>query len=219
MGLLIAALLLAQSQDEVVLFDGKGLSQWYMDVPARDEDDTLREPFIVRDGLLVSLGVPRGHLITHDSFKDYKLVVEYRFPGKPGNCGILVHASKPRRIYDMFPQSMEVQLQSGHAGDFWCIGEDISVPNMLARRGPEDKWGVEPPLSRRIVNLTDGSENPLGEWNRMVVRCKGDMITVWVNGELVNHGVGCTATKGQIAIQAEGAEVEFRTVVLTKLER
>ena len=42
----------------------------------------------------------------------------------------------------MFPQSIEVQMQSGHAGDFWCIGENISVDDMAARRnGDEADWG------------------------------------------------------------------------------
>ena len=49
------------------------------------------------------------------------------FAGKPGNCGVLVHSSKPRALYGMFPQSIECQMQSGEAGDFWCIEEDIAV--------------------------------------------------------------------------------------------
>ena len=28
------------------------------------------------------------------------------------------------------------------AGDFWCIGEDITVPEMEKRRGPKNEWGV-----------------------------------------------------------------------------
>jgi hypothetical protein len=34
---------------------------------------------------------------------------------------------------------------------------------------------------------------------------------------MVNYGTNCTAKKGQIALQAEGAEVEFRKVVLTPI--
>ena len=52
----------------------------------------------------------------------------------------------------------------------------------------------------------------------MIIECKGDEITVWVNDDLVNHGYECTATEGQIAIQAEGSEVEFRKLDLTKLD-
>src|SRR5262245_19212721 len=78
------------------LFDGRDLAGWHADVPARDSDPSAPMPFIVRDGLLVSLGKPGGHLITDDSYANYRLDVEYRFAGKPGNCGVLVHASKPR---------------------------------------------------------------------------------------------------------------------------
>jgi hypothetical protein len=199
------------------LFNGQDLSGWYMDVPDLEKDSSLRIPFIVRKGMLVSLGTPQGHLITEKEFENYRLEVEYRFPGEPGNCGVLVHASNPRRLYKMFPQSIEVQMMHENAGDFWVIGEDIQVPDMEARRGPKENWGVTEGKGRRIFNLTDGSEKPLGEWNHMLIECQGDEVKVWVNGDLVNHGFGATATKGKIAVQAEGAEVEFRKLELTKL--
>lgn len=199
------------------LFNGKDLAGWYMDVPDLDNKEAdLRKPFIVREGMLVSLGTPLGHLITEKEFENYRLEVEYRFPGEPGNCGVLVHASSHRFLYDMFPKSIEVQMMHENAGDFWVIGENIQVPDMEARRGPKENWGVTEGKGRRILNLTDGSEKPLGEWNHVVIECKGDEVKVWVNGDMVNHGFGATATKGKIAIQAEGAEVEFRKLELTK---
>lgn len=200
----------------VSLFNGKDLEGWFMDVPELDKNPNGKKPFIVRDGKLVSLGTPGGHLLTKKEYRDYKLTAVYRFSAKPGNCGILVHASKLRRLYGMFPQSMECQMQSGDAGDFWCIGEDIVVPDMEKRRGPKEKWGVDGDKNRRILNLTDGSEKPLGEWNTYVILCKGRNVTVWVNGDLVNDGHDCTADHGKIAIQAEGAEVEFKSLMLEK---
>ncbi len=196
------------------LFDGVSLAGWQTDVPAADTGGEIAPSFIVRDGLLVSMGTPQGHLITDASYADYRLVVEYRWPGKPGNCGVLVHASTPRRLYGMFPASIECQMHVGNAGDFWCIGEDIRVPDMEARRGPPAKWGVEEGQARRIKNLTDDSEAALGEWNQMVIECRGSTIDIWVNGDHVNHGTDCTASHGQIALQAEGAECEFRKVEL-----
>lgn len=208
------------AEKAVSLFNGKDLTGWYMDVPELDKGNReTRVPFIVRDKNLVSLGTPGGHLITDKSYQDYQFEIEYRFAGQPGNCGVLVHASKPRRLYGMFPQSIEVQMQHNDAGDFWCIGEDITVPDMEARRGPKDRWGVDGDKNRRIQNLTDGSEKPLGEWNKMKIRCDKDKITVWVNDQLVNDGYNSTATKGKIALQAEGSEVEFRKLVLTPLKR
>jgi hypothetical protein len=201
------------------LFNGKDLTGWHADVPERDNKPGVRNPFVVRDGMLVSLGTPGGHLITDDDFANYRLEVEYRFAAQPGNCGVLVHASTPRALYGMFPRSLEVQMQSGEAGDFWCIKEDVTVPDMEKRRGPKENWGVDGDRERRIRNLTDGSEKPPGQWNRMVIECVGDAIKVWVNGDLVNEGTGCTAAKGQIALQAEGSEVEFRKLELTPISR
>jgi hypothetical protein len=210
----------ARRPDRMIpLFNGKDLSGWTADVPAKDTDPNAPASFIVRNGLLVSLGTPGGHLLTNDRYRDYRLEVEYRFAGKGGNCGVLVHASRPRALYKMFPQSIEVQMMSGNAGDFWCIEENIEVPEMEKRRPREagEKWGGSEGDARRIVNLTDGSERPLGEWNTMVVEARGRTIKVWVNGDLVNEGFNATADRGRIALQAEGSEVEFRRVVLGPL--
>jgi hypothetical protein len=201
----------------VQLFNGKNLDGWTPDVPAKDTNTNAPASFIVRDGMLVSLGKPEGHLITNKVYSNYTLEVEYRFPSAPGNCGVLVHASTPRALYKMFPKSVEVQLMHENAGDFWCIVEDIEVPEMEKRRGPKENWGITEGKERRIINLTDGSEKPLGEWNTLVVTCKDRSIEVSVNGVKVNQGNNCTASQGKIALQAEGAEVEFRKVELTQL--
>ena len=121
----------------------------------------------------------------------------------------------------MFPQSIEVQMQSGDAGDFWVIQEDIEVPEMDKRRPRKEgqKWGGTEADARRVLNLTDGSEKPLGEWNNMVVEARGKTIKVWVNGALVNEGGNATASSGQLALQAEGTEVEFRKVEIGPLPK
>jgi hypothetical protein len=201
--------------DRVIqLFNGRDLTGWRADVPARDTDPKAPESFIVRNAMLVSLGKPEGHLLTDSTYRNYRLEVEYRFPGKPGNCGVLVHASRLRALYAMFPQSIEVQMMHENAGDFWCIEENIEVPDMEKRRPRKEgqKWGGSAADARRILNLTDGSEKPLGEWNTMVIEARDRTVKVWVNGTLVNDGFGSTADRGKIALQAEGAEVEFRRV-------
>jgi hypothetical protein len=203
----------------VNLFNGKDLNGWHVDVPAMDSVKDLRTPFIIRNGMLVSMGKPEGHLITDQSFENYRLEVEYRFAGEPGNCGVLVHASTPRALYKMFPKSIEAQLMHENAGDFWCIVEDIEIADMEKRRGPKKDWGITEGKERRVKNLTDGSEKPLGQWNKMTIECYKNTIKVWVNEDLVNVGYNCTAYKGQIALQAEGAEVEFRKVLLTAINR
>ncbi|MBN3583729.1 DUF1080 domain-containing protein [Algoriphagus aestuarii] len=203
---------------KISLFNGENLEGWHIDVPDLEADSSLRVPFIVRDGLLVSLGTPEGHLITDREYENYTLELDYRFTGEPGNCGVLVHASELRALYEMFPKSIEVQLMHSNAGDFWCIQQDITVDEMESRRGPKEDWGVSEGKERRVKNLTDDSEKPLGEWNHIKITCIEDKITVWLNGDLVNDGYGATAEKGQIALQAEGAEVEFKNILLTGIE-
>ncbi len=205
----------------VSLFNGRDLAGWTADVPAKDTNPAAPDSFIVRNGLLVSLGEPKGHLTTTSVYRDYRLTVEYRFPGKPGNCGILVHSSTPRALSKMFPKSIEVQMFSGNAGDFWCIQENIEVPDMDKRRprkNEQQKYGGSEGDARRILNLTDNSEKPVGEWNTMVIEAVDRTIKVWVNGDKVNEGFNCTADRGAISVQAEGTEVEFRMLELEPLK-
>jgi hypothetical protein len=203
----------------VSLFNGRDLAGWKPDVPERDADPNGPPSFVVREGKLVSLGKPEGHLLSDGRYRDYRLELEYRFSGTPGNCGVLIHASKPRALYKMFPQSIEVQMMSSNAGDFWVIREDITTKDMEARRprAPGEKWGSAEGDARRIVNLTDGSEKPIGEWNRMVIEARRRTIKVWLNGDFVNEGHDATVDQGRIALQAEGAEVEFRKVQIGPL--
>jgi hypothetical protein len=201
------------------LFNGKDLKGWHTDVPEMDKNPNQKSPFIVRNGLLVSLGTPGGHLISDARYENFKWTFQYRFAGKPGNCGALVFVSKPRDLYDMFPKSIEVQMMHENAGDFWCIQEDIVVPDMEKRRGPKERWGVNGDKLRRIPNLTDGTEKPLGEWNTMHIECLKNSVKVWLNGVLVNYGTNATASIGQIALQSEGSEVEFKNLQISPITK
>lgn len=217
LGLMVFSLSCQSPVEPVQLFNGTDLKGWHVDVPEMDTS-SVESPFIVRNSLLVSLGDPNGHLITDKTYKNYRIKVDYRFAGEPGNCGVLVHASTPRSLYKMFPKSLEVQMMHENAGDFWCIVEDIQVPEMEERRGLRSEWGITEGKKRRILNLTDESENPVGRWNTMIIECLENEIKVWVNGDMVNHGTNCTTSSGQIAVQAEGSEVEFRTLELINIE-
>ena len=117
----------------------------------------------------------------------------------------MVHTTTPG-VLGVWPKSIEVQLASGDAGDFWIIGTKLDVPNEEQRRD-----------GRRHINLTDDSEKPIGQWNRMEITCRGDEIIVKVNDELVNHATNCNVTQGAISLQSEGTPIEFRKVELTPL--
>ena len=198
------------------LINGTDLSGWHVDVPDMDNNPDAVNPFIIRDGMLVTLGEPLGHIITDDEHENYRLEVEYRFTGEAGNGGVMLHSSTLRAVNDLFPQSLEVQMMHGDVGDFWCFQEDIEVPNMEERRGPKENWGSTADKQRNVPKLVN-SENPAGEWNNLVIESVGNEVKVWLNDALVNYGFNCTSNKGNIALQSEGVEIEFKRVELTPI--
>ena len=205
----------AESQS---LFNGADLSGWHIDVPAMDHNPDTINPFIIRDGMLVTLGKPIGHIITDDEYENYRLHIEYRFVGGAGNGGVMLHTSTLRAVNNLFPQSLEVQMQHGDVGDFWCFQEDIEVVDMIERRGPKENWGSTDGTLRNIKKLVD-AENEPGEWNVLVIECLGDEVKVQLNNSIVNYGFNCTAKKGNIALQSEGSEIEFKTIEITPINK
>ena len=194
----------ATANESVELFNGKDFSGWRWE--SDNADVSLEEVWSIKDGIIACQGRPAGYIRTEkEDFKDYVLTLEWRWPGKGGNNGVLVHTSTPKEL-GVWPKSLEVQLGSDNAGDFWVIGTEIDVPNEEERR--ED---------RRHRNLTDDSEKPLGEWNKLEITCRGDEVLVKVNGELVNHGTNSSVTSGAISLQSEGTPIEFRDVRLKRI--
>lgn len=215
--LVFAGALLATAQaaekKPIALFNGKDLTGWthYLwDSAGKKQDTTtpMSAVWSVENGELVCQGRPVGYIRTVKDYANYRLSLEWQWPagGKGGNNGVLVHTSTPNAL-GPWPKSIEVQLASGNAGDFWVIGTTLEVPDVEKRRE-----------GRRHLNLTDGSEKPFGEWNKMEIVAKGDEIIVHVNNELVNHATRCSETKGAISLQSEGAPVRFRNIYLTPLD-
>ncbi len=60
-------------------------------------------------------------------------------------------------------------------------------------------------------------ENPVGEWNRMEVICKGDTIRILLNGVVVNEGTGAVPSEGFVCLQSELAECIVRRYELHAL--
>jgi hypothetical protein len=207
--LLVPAVLLgptlASAEEPIRLFNGEDLSGWT--AVLSEENAKAEDVWTVKDGVLYCTGKPNGYIRTDRDFKDYTLTLQWRFPegSTGGNSGVLVHTSEPGAI-GIWPKSIEVQLFSENAGDFWVIGTDLDVENEDERK-----------MGRRHLNLTDDSEKPIGEWNQMEIVCEGDTISVKVNGELVNSATNCTVTEGAISLQSEGVPIEFRDVVLTPI--
>lgn len=200
--LLSARTAAAAEEGAIVLFNGKDLTGWsavLIDPQVKMEDVWS----VLPGGVLACKGQPKGYIRSaRDDFENYTLRLQWRFPeGTPGgNSGVLLHATTPGAL-NVWPKSLEAQLNHGHAGDIWVIGTTCHIENAAERV-----------MGRRHYNLTDHSERPIGEWNDYEIVCEADTITIKVNGELVNFVSRCSERRGAICLQSEGALVHFRDV-------
>lgn len=202
-GLHLAASAPAQTAD-IELFNGHDLSGWeYFLV---DEDAEMADVWSVEDGILVCKGEPGGYLYTENDYESFRLVVEWRWPGEPGNSGVLMRITGEPM---MLPNAVEAQLRSGDAGHLYSF-EGFKIG------GPEERLSE---ISRPGWHLAriEANENEPGEWNRYEITVDGDKITVIINGKTVNEAFGVDVRPGPIGLQSEGAVIHFRTVTMTPL--
>jgi len=185
----------------VMLFNGKNLNNWVFHL--KDPSVDPAKVFTVQDGVIHIKGDPFGYMRTKESYSDYKLHVEYRYPVELSNSGVFIHGQGADTIW---LKCIECQLKAGSAGDFVCMnGSDMNER--------KDK-------SNRVVKkLAESKEKPVGEWNTMEVTCKANTIEVTVNGVTQNKGTNLNISSGSICLQSEGKEIEFRNVFLTPLKK
>ena len=198
----------------LLLFNGQNLDDW--EFFAVDPHAKMENTWSVKDGLLICTGEPLGYISTKKEFRNFTLIVEWRWaPGKePGNSGVLLRiAGKP---VSFLPKCYEAQLKSGSAGDIWAFyGAKC--------KGPTDRFKTiknHKQLGTFIgVGKIKANENKPGEWNKYEITFNEDRLMVKVNGEKVNEATGCDMVAGKIGLQSEGAEIHFRTVKLIPLDK
>jgi hypothetical protein len=159
------------------------------------------------DGVIAVAGKPSGFIATRDVYTDYRLHVEWRWTGKPGNGGVLLHvASGPKD--GVWPYSVQVQTKHGSVGDLLPMaGATFHEPLTTAP-------GVYPPIKARTAS---DSERAPGEWNTMDVLVRGGCIDVTINGVAQNAVTLAQPATGRIGFQLEGTPYELRNVHAERL--
>ena len=92
------------AEKPVMLFNGRDLKGWtyHLDKP----DVKMEDVWSVKDGVLRCKGQPVGYLLTKkNDFENYVLELEWRWPEKGGNNGVLVHVTKPGAL-GVWPKSL-----------------------------------------------------------------------------------------------------------------
>lgn len=205
------------ADDPAPLFSGKDFAGWKAFGRAAKDGPTTpidpKESWSIKDGILRCSGKPTGYLVTEKEYADYELTLKWRYPAglKGGNSGVLVHVQKGDTVW---PVSVEAQLRAGRAGDIWLqTAAEVKLTVDPTRRDADDK------TMRHIWRSPkDGDvERPAGEWNDYRIACRGGAIELAVNGRAVNGGTECNLTRGRIALQSEGTEIEFKDLAVRPL--
>ena len=149
-------------------------------------------------------GSPLGYFATKHEYGDYVLSFEWRYDRPEGlrsdaefrgNSGLLVHVTKPHKIW---PNCLQVQLAQADPGSIFAMGE--------ARL----RESVDTAAQQRATR-------PVGQWNRTEVTCRAGTISCVLNGIEVARGEGATPDRGSIGWQSEGKPIRFREIKIRPL--
>ena len=167
------------------LFDGKDLSGWQVD--RKQEVSWLVKGDILRyDG-------QSGTLRTKESYRNYRLRVDWRLPRK-ADSGVFVRDDRQLNIWTW----------SMGSGEMWGYRQGFK-PKQAGDRNP--------------YTPATNEDRPVGEWNVFLITCKDDKVTVVLNGKEVITEALLTGTKPRspISLQRHGDPLEFKSIYIMPL--
>ncbi|WP_303318328.1 family 16 glycoside hydrolase [Flavivirga abyssicola] len=167
---------------------------------------------------------PFAVIATKKSYSNYDLKLEYKWGKRKfyprhemvRDAGILFH------VYDYkpktFPRSLECQIQENDTGDLWILGSH-AIP--IGPDGKDIPMEVSDKYSKNSKRYLMSEKEG---WNQVRIEVRGNSAKYFVNGQLVNRFKLSTKKdsktpldSGYIALQAEGAEVIYRNVLIREI--
>ena len=177
------------------------------------------------NGTAYCSGNPVGVIRSKEEVKNFELVAEWRHRKSAGNSGIFIWtppASLEGLTPGKLPHGIEVQVldlgykeqyeKGGKKADWFTTHGDVfSVGSSKMKPFPP----ISPDGTRSFPTkeLTRG----IDQWNHYYVRAINGEVRLWVNGEEVSGGRQCSPATGYLALEAEGAPVDFRNLRIREL--
>lgn len=228
-----------------VLFNGRDLTNFYHFT----RESKLEDPnhvFTVNNGILRISGQEWGGITTHEAYRDYRLVVEWKWGSKgwdtratkARDSGILIHGHGPDGGYNgIWLESFESQIIEGGSGDILVVAKStpMSASCLCNMEGKEMYFNTNGTVMKRTsgrinwygrsrtwkdefgFRTKDEVEKPVGQWNRQEVVAAGDRMLNLLNGKLVSAAFDLSHTQGKIQVQTELAEIFVRRIELLPL--
>jgi hypothetical protein len=198
----------------VPLFNGRDLTGWV-------NANCAPETWSVRDGMIHCTGRPTGAIRTERQYENFILEVEWRHLTGGGNSGVFIWGTPIAAPGVPFLRGIEVQVldhgyaeqyekQNGKKSDWFTTHGDV-FPIHGASMKP-----FGPHRGDRSFPTEERSKRS-PEWNHYRIICTNGVIRLHVNGKEVSGGENCNYRKGYLALESEGAPVEFRNLRIKEL--
>ncbi len=193
------------------IFDGTSLAGW------KHPENTTN--WKAANGVLKHDGTPGEirDLWSEKSYKDFTLVCDWRWSGRgPTKSQPDVQRDGTEKgrveieeldsgIYLRGSSKSQVNLWN------WPIGSgEVYGYRTDGKMPPEVKAGVTPKST---------ADKPVGEWNRMMITLKGELLTVTLNGVTVieNARLPGVPEAGPVGLQHHGAAIDFSNIWIKEL--
>src|SRR5688500_13262698 len=141
---------IAPTTEPIKLLNGKDLSGFYTWLKDSKYEDP-RRVFRVTDGMLHVTGDGLGGILTKNEYRDYHLVLEFKWGTKTyaprteraKDSGLLIHSIGPDGAYSgIWMTSIEVQIIEGGCGDFIIVADsNVKTPFSLTVEAGRDSDG------------------------------------------------------------------------------
>ncbi len=198
----------------VPLFNGRDLTGW-------TNINCAPETWTVREGAIHCTGRPVGALRTLRHYENFILEAEWRHLSSGGNSGIFMWGTPISAPGVPFLRGVEVQvLDHGYATQYekangkksdWFTTHGDVFPIHGATMKP-----FGPHRGDRSFPTEERSK-PSPEWNHYRIVGSNGVLRLSVNGKEVSGGEDCNYRQGYLALESEGAPVEFRNLRLKEL--
>lgn len=185
------------------LFDGESLAGW--------KHHEGIENWHAHSGILKHTGKPgeTRDLWTEREFGDFTLVFDWRWTQR----GQLMQRPHIRPDGSTHGGEEVEELDSG----VYIRGNTKSQVNLWNWPvGSGEVWGYRtdnsmPPEVKAAVTPSEKADKPLGEWNRMMITMKGDVLNVMLNGKQVitDAKLPDVPARGAIGLQHHGQSIDF----------
>ena len=214
-GCCLLIMISAYSGKTVKLFNGNDLKGWYAYTSGSGKTDDAGQIFKVENGEIKLRGKSSGYIATIGTFKNFDLKLEFCWETDTSilrnsnvmNSGIMYNVPSDSKDV-LWPSGIQFQVKRDHTGDFILL-HNITLNVRGTVYGPG--------RSVVIPRLTDGEKKP-GEWNTVEIISEEGRCMQYLNGQLVNEGMGASTTGGRIALLYEGYPVKFRNIEIELME-